>query len=166
MQWAFTPASGVPAASLKRSSSPSLVSPLAKRPAVAAAAASAGQPGGAAAAPSAAQVDVQAVAQKHGWDLEQRNDWSSDPKVKWIPIASIRRPLARSRSNDPEKVAALMQSVQEIGLQEPIDVLDVEGQYWGFSGCHRFEAHQRLGKELILCRVRKANQQVLRFHMM
>ena len=43
-------------------------------------------------------------------------------------------------------LAALMQSIKEEGLHEPIDVLEVEGQYYGFSGCHRFEAHQRLGR--------------------
>lgn len=59
-----------------------------------------------------------------------------------------------------------MRSIQEIGLQEPIDVLEVEGQIWGFSGCHRYEAHVRLGREEILCRVRKATPQVLKFHMM
>lgn len=47
-----------------------------------------------------------------------------------------------------------------------IDVLLVEGQYYGFSGCHRFEAHQRLGLPTIKCRVRKANKQVLKMHMM
>jgi uncharacterized ParB-like nuclease family protein len=47
-----------------------------------------------------------------------------------------------------------------------IDVLLVDGQYYGFSGCHRFEAHQRLGLPTIRCRVRKANQQVLKMHMM
>lgn len=33
-----------------------------------------------------------------------------------------------------------MTSIQEIGLQEPIDVLLVEGKYYGFSGCHRWGA--------------------------
>lgn len=47
-----------------------------------------------------------------------------------------------------------------------IDVLLVDGVYYGFSGCHRFEAHQRLGRETIRCRVRRANQQVLKMHMM
>jgi uncharacterized ParB-like nuclease family protein len=32
--------------------------------------------------------------------------------------------------------------------------------------CRRFEAHQRLGLPTIKCRVRKANQQVLKMHMM
>ncbi len=37
----------------------------------------------------------------------------------------IRRPLALTRANDQEKVAWLMKSIAEIGLQEPIDVLEV-----------------------------------------
>ena len=70
---------------------------------------------------------------------------------------------------DIEKVEALMKSIEEIGLQEPIgkwcgqvwkepvyglnhhdhcyslprrprsDVLLVDGRYYGFSGCHRYE---------------------------
>ncbi|MFB2978690.1 ParB N-terminal domain-containing protein [Microseira sp. BLCC-F43] len=84
-------------------------------------------------------------------------------KVQEIPLSQIRRPLYRE--NDRAKVAALMESIQEIGQQEPIDVLEVDGQYYGFSGCHRFEACQRLGKETILCRVRKAPRSVLRMHL-
>lgn len=84
-------------------------------------------------------------------------------KVQEIPLSQIRRPLYRQ--NDQAKVAALMESIQEIGQQEPIDVLEVDGQYYGFSGCHRFEACQRLGQETILCRVRKAPRSVLRMHL-
>ncbi|AFY88340.1 MULTISPECIES: ParB N-terminal domain-containing protein [Cyanophyceae] len=84
-------------------------------------------------------------------------------KVQEIPLNQIRRPLPRE--NDQQKVKALMESIQEIGQQEPIDVLEVEGQYYGFSGCHRYEACQRLGKETILARVRKAPRAVLKMHM-
>ena len=56
-------------------------------------------------------------------------------------------------------------SIAEDGLLEPIDVLEVEGRYYGFSGCHRYEAHQLLGKETIKCRVRRAPRSVLRAHM-
>lgn len=107
------------------------------------------------------------AAKKYGWVLAPKQpDFSYDKKVKELPVAAIRRPLQYVRSNDEEKVQALMKSIQEIGLHEPIDVLEVEGNYYGFSGCHRFEAHQRLGKETILCRVRKANRQALMYHMM
>jgi len=84
-------------------------------------------------------------------------------KVQEIPLNQIRRPLPRE--NDQQKVKALMESIQEIGQQEPIDVLEVEGEYYGFSGCHRYEACQRLGKETILARVRKAPRAVLKMHM-
>ena len=80
-----------------------------------------------------------------------------------LPIKQIRRPLYRQ--NDPQKVEDLMTSISEIGLQEPIDVLEVEGEYYGFSGCHRYEACSRLGHETIRCRVRRAPKSVLRMHL-
>ncbi|HEY9849647.1 MAG TPA: sulfiredoxin [Leptolyngbyaceae cyanobacterium] len=80
-----------------------------------------------------------------------------------IPLSQIHRPLIRE--TDPKKVQALMESIREIGQQEPIDVLEVDGQYYGFSGCHRFEACQRLGQPTIRCKVRKAPRSVLRMHL-
>ncbi len=84
-------------------------------------------------------------------------------RIQEVPIDQIRRPLFRQ--NDQEKVAALMTSIAEIGLQEPIDVLEVDGQYYGFSGCHRYEACSRLGHETILCRVRRAPRSILQKHL-
>jgi len=84
-------------------------------------------------------------------------------RIENIPLKQIRRPLYRQ--NDQAKVAALMESIQEIGLQEPIDVLEVDGQYYGFSGCHRYEACTRLGYETIRCRVRKAPRSILQKHL-
>ncbi|MBD2593298.1 chromosome partitioning protein ParB [Nostoc sp. MBR 210] len=84
-------------------------------------------------------------------------------KVQEIPLNQIKRPLPRA--NDPNKVKALMESIAEIGQQEPIDILEVDGQYYGFSGCHRYEACQRLGQETILARVRKAPRSVLKMHL-
>jgi sulfiredoxin len=84
-------------------------------------------------------------------------------QIKDIPLQQIKRPLYRQ--NDPQKVEALMRSIQEIGLQEPIDVLEVEGQYYGFSGCHRFEACSRLGHQSIRANVRRAPKSVLKMHL-
>lgn len=84
-------------------------------------------------------------------------------KIQEIPLSQIHRPLPRE--NNPEKVQLLMESIAQEGLREPIDVLEVEGQYYGFSGCHRYEAHQRLGKETICCRVRQAPRSVLMKHL-
>ncbi|MEB3338325.1 MAG: sulfiredoxin [Leptolyngbyaceae bacterium] len=84
-------------------------------------------------------------------------------RIQEIPIEQIHRPLFRQ--NDPDKVAALMASIREEGLREPIDVLEVDGKYYGFSGCHRFEACTRLGHETIRCNVRRAPQSVLKMHL-
>ncbi|MGH2415428.1 MAG: sulfiredoxin [Microcystaceae cyanobacterium] len=83
--------------------------------------------------------------------------------VKDIPLNQIYRPLPRQ--TEPQKVALLMEAIAIEGLKEPIDVLEVEGQYFGFSGCHRYEAHRRLGKETIKCRVRRAPRSVLQKHL-
>ncbi len=83
--------------------------------------------------------------------------------IKEIPLEQIHRPLPPQ--NDPNKVAALMESIAKEGLLEPIDVLEVDGQYYGFCGCHRYEAHQRLGKKTIKCRVRHATRSVLKRHL-
>ena len=85
-------------------------------------------------------------------------------RVATLPLASIRRPLQRSL--DDAKVAALMASIAADGLREPIEVLEVEGRYWGFNGCHRVAAHARLGMETIRARVRRATPRELRLHML
>ncbi|CAM8984553.1 unnamed protein product [Rhodiola kirilowii] len=79
-----------------------------------------------------------------------------------IPLDNIRRPLMRTRANDQQKVKELMDSISEIGLQVPIDVLEVDGVYYGFSGCHRYEAHQKLGLPTIRCKVRRGTKETLR----
>ncbi|MGB7086229.1 MAG: sulfiredoxin [Phormidesmis sp.] len=84
-------------------------------------------------------------------------------QIKEIPIRQIRRPLYCQ--NNPEKVKALMASIQEVGLKEPIEILEVEGEYYGFSGCHRYEACSRLGYETIRACVRRAPKSVLRMHL-
>ena len=83
-------------------------------------------------------------------------------KIQEIPLNQILRPLPRQ--TDQAKVAQLARSIAEEGLHEPIDVLEVEGKYYGFSGCHRYEAHQLLRKETIKCQVRRAPRSVLKAH--
>ncbi|KAL4519550.1 hypothetical protein Ndes2526B_g01863 [Nannochloris sp. 'desiccata'] len=114
-------------------------------------------------------MDINQAAEKFGWEVDATSrlpDFSGDRQVMELPVAAIRRPLQGVRTNNQEKVEALKQSINKVGLLEPIDVLEVDGKYWGFSGCHRFQAHQELGKETILCRVWKATPAVLKFHMM
>ncbi|XVE48484.1 hypothetical protein DITRI_Ditri01bG0005500 [Diplodiscus trichospermus] len=90
---------------------------------------------------------------------------SGGPVILELPLDKIRRPLMRTRANDPNKVHELMDSIREIGLQVPIDVLEVDGVYYGFSGCHRYEAHQRLGLPTIRCKVRRGTKETLRHHL-
>ncbi|KAJ0506457.1 putative sulfiredoxin [Helianthus annuus] len=87
------------------------------------------------------------------------------PIIIELTLNQIRRPLMRTRSNDPQKVQELMDSIAQIGLQVPIDVLEVDGAYYGFSGCHRFEAHQRLGLPTIRCKIRRGTKETLRHHL-
>ncbi|KAE9461619.1 hypothetical protein C3L33_06476, partial [Rhododendron williamsianum] len=42
------------------------------------------------------------------------------PVILEIPLDKIRRPLLRTRSNDPQKVKELMDSIAQIGLQVPV----------------------------------------------
>ncbi len=84
-------------------------------------------------------------------------------RIQDIPLKQIHRPLYRQ--NDQAKVAALMESIAREGLQEPIEVLEVDGNYYGFSGCHRYEACTRLGHETIRCRIRRAPRSVLMKHL-
>ncbi|RZR92192.1 hypothetical protein BHM03_00020477 [Ensete ventricosum] len=44
---------------------------------------------------------------------------SGGPAILELPLNKIRRPLMRTRANDPEKVNELMESIRLIGLQEP-----------------------------------------------
>ena len=39
-----------------------------------------------------------------------------------IPLDQIRRPLMRTRANDPAKVQELMDSIRVIGLQVPVGI--------------------------------------------
>jgi sulfiredoxin len=111
------------------------------------------------------------TTKQYGWrtdadaQAEAAAKRDADPRVREVPLASIRRPLGRTRANDQAKVEALIESIEESGLLEPIDVLEVEGAIYGFSGCHRFEAHQRMGRETILCRVRRATRETLMMHL-
>lgn len=84
-------------------------------------------------------------------------------EIREIPVNQIRRPLPKL--TDRAKVKRLANSIAREGLHEPIDVLEVEGHYYGFSGCHRYAAHQILGKETIQCRVRRAPRAVLKAHL-
>ena len=84
-------------------------------------------------------------------------------RVDTVPLASVRRPLQRFL--DDQKVEDLMASICEEGLQEPIELLEVNGKLWGFNGCHRVAAHERLGMSTIRARIRQATARDLNLHL-
>jgi uncharacterized ParB-like nuclease family protein len=58
-----------------------------------------------------------------------------------------------------------MEAIARDGQQEPIDVLEFEGQLWGFNGCHRVAAIERLGFPTVRARVRRATADTLQMHL-
>lgn len=81
-----------------------------------------------------------------------------------VPIESINRP--HESVIDEDKVAELMRSISEIGLQEPVDLIEFEGRYYGFNGCHRYTAHIRLGLATIEANIRQVDRATFRLHLM
>lgn len=53
------------------------------------------------------------------------------PVIVELPLDKIKRPLMRTRANDPNKVKELMDSIKEIGLQVPVSSLIIF--------CHLFD---------------------------
>lgn len=51
------------------------------------------------------------------------------PVILELPLDKIRRPLMRTRVNDPIKVKELMDSIKEIGLQVPVRISRVGHNY-------------------------------------
>ena len=81
-----------------------------------------------------------------------------------VPIESINRP--HESVIDEDKVAELMRSISEIGLQEPVDLIEFEGRYYGFNGCHRYTAHILLGLATIEANIRQVDRATFRLHLM
>ena len=81
-----------------------------------------------------------------------------------VPIESINRP--HESVIDEDKVAKLMSSISEIGLQEPVDLIEFEGRYYGFNGCHRYTALMRLGLATIEANIRQVDRATFRLHLM
>ena len=81
-----------------------------------------------------------------------------------VPIDAINRP--HESVIDENKVAELMRSISEIGLREPVDLIEFEGKFYGFNGCHRYTAHKRLGRKTIEANIRHVDRATFRLHLM
>lgn len=81
-----------------------------------------------------------------------------------VAIEAINRP--HESLIDEGKVVDLMESISEIGLQEPVDLIEFEGKFYGFNGCHRYTAHKRLGRTTIEANIRHVDRATFRLHLM
>ncbi|KAL7417605.1 ParB/Sulfiredoxin, partial [Mrakia frigida] len=71
-----------------------------------------------------------------------------------VPMAVIARPIPSIL--DEEKVQTFMKEIERGDTFTPIEVLRVknpsdpsQSRYYSLGGCHRYEAHKRLGRETI-----------------
>lgn len=87
-------------------------------------------------------------------------------EVHEVPMHVIQRPLVQSLNED--KVQSIMETIlsnpEEV---PPITVLWLKGTeggnyYYGFGGCHRFEAHKRLGRSSVHAILQKSSLDSLR----
>lgn len=58
---------------------------------------------------------------------------------------------------DQQQLQDLMMSINTIGLINPITVLHQDGMYYLIAGSRRLEAHKKLNRTTVLCRVIKTN---------
>lgn len=72
-------------------------------------------------------VEVHCSIASYSSDYATMHDEGTHAGVIEVPLKSIRRPLARTRSNNQEKVEALVKSIGVRGLLVPIDILEVDG---------------------------------------
>jgi sulfiredoxin len=99
-------------------------------------------------------------------ELEGEDDMSihtrSVAEIHEMPFAAIARGLPLEIDN--AKVESIMGTLSDPAtrhLVPPIDVMWVQGRdpannyYFAFGGCHRYEAHRRLGKPTVRAKIVK-----------
>ncbi|KAK7202761.1 ParB/Sulfiredoxin, partial [Myxozyma melibiosi] len=90
-------------------------------------------------------------------------------RIQYLPFDSIRRPIVPVL--DEEKISRMIETLKNTDPEAlddglpPIDVLTVrkngKSWYFGFGGCHRFQAYQRTGKKMVKCKVVPVTESML-----
>eukprot|EP01132_Coremiostelium_polycephalum_P004238 gene4238-5306_t len=89
--------------------------------------------------------------------------------VTEMPIHVIHRPIQPILEED--KVLSLMETLKNNEDVPPIDVNWIVGKnpennyYFGFGGCHRYEAHKRLGLNTIKARIVRSTPEDIRVYL-
>lgn len=100
-------------------------------------------------------------------------------KVQELPLASILRPIPPVL--DHAKIDSMVQTLKheeptyiptpapesmQLGELPPVDILqykapDGKVYNFGFGGCHRFQAYEKAGVEMVSCKVLKVTRKML-----
>ena len=85
--------------------------------------------------------------------------------VQLVDIASIHRPVFPEL--DYCKVDSLMETIENnYDAVPPLEALQSpSGRLYVFGGCHRFEAHKRLGRDKIKVNIRQATPLMLQLYL-
>ncbi|KAK9366823.1 ParB/Sulfiredoxin [Lipomyces kononenkoae] len=94
-------------------------------------------------------------------------------RISFLPLSSIRRPIVPVL--DEDKISRMIETLaqtadadaEDDGLP-PIDVLRVRKNgkdwYFGFGGCHRFQAYERTGRKTVKCKVVPVTESMLKMY--
>ncbi|KAK9319995.1 ParB/Sulfiredoxin [Lipomyces orientalis] len=93
-------------------------------------------------------------------------------RISFLPLASIRRPIVPVL--DEDKIGRMIETLSRTDPEAiddglpPIDVLRVRKNgkdwYFGFGGCHRFQAYERTGKQTVKCKIVPVTESMLKMY--